>query len=138
MARRRQNDPAVTALALRPLTPPGVFLIRMLIFLTLVAFLAAILHKQLISSFMNNPGLNGLIVGVLLLGILYAFRQVTRLYPEIRWVNAFRIADPGLAISHQPVLLAPDGGDAARPHRRAVAVDGVDALDHGFDRLAPR
>ncbi len=30
-----------------------------------------------------------------------------RLYPEIRWVNAFRIADPGLAISHQPILLAP-------------------------------
>jgi hypothetical protein len=107
MAKRRQNDPAMSALALRPLTPPGVFLIRMLIFLTLVAFLAAILHKQLIDSFMNNPGLNGLIVGVLALGILYAFRQVTRLYPEIRWVNAFRIADPGLAISHQPVLLAP-------------------------------
>jgi hypothetical protein len=56
---------------------------------------------------MNNPGLNGLIVGVLVLGILYAFRQVIRLYPEIRWVNAFRIADPGLAISAQPVLLAP-------------------------------
>jgi hypothetical protein len=107
MARKRQNDRAASGLAHRPLTPPGLFLIRMLIFLTLVAFLAAILHKQLISSFMNNPGLNGLIVGVLLLGILYAFRQVMRLYPEIRWVNAFRIADPGLAISHQPILLAP-------------------------------
>lgn len=97
----------MSGLAHRPLTPPGVFLIRMLIFLTLVAFLAAILHKQLIDSFMNNPGLNGLIIGVLLLGIIYAFRQVIRLYPEIRWVNAFRIADPGLSISHQPVLLAP-------------------------------
>jgi hypothetical protein len=30
-----------------------------------------------------------------------------RLYPEVRWVNAFRIADPGLSISHRPVLLAP-------------------------------
>jgi len=79
----------------------------MLIFLTLVTFLAAILHKQLIASFMNNPGLNGLIVAVLILGIIYCFRQVIRLYPEIRWVNAFRIADPGLAISHQAVLLAP-------------------------------
>jgi hypothetical protein len=106
MARRRSKDAGLPG-AHRPLTPPGLFLIRMLIFLTLVAFLGAILHKQLITSFMNNPGLNGLIVGVLLLGILYAFRQVTRLYPEIRWVNAFRIADPGLAISHQPVLLAP-------------------------------
>ena len=107
MARRRQTDLASSPLVHRTLTPPGVFLIRMLIFLTLVTFLAAILHKQLVASFMNNPGLNGLIVGTLLLGILYAFRQVIRLYPEIRWVNAFRIADPGLAISHQPILLAP-------------------------------
>jgi hypothetical protein len=107
MARKRSTDLATSPLVHRTLTPPGLFLIRMLIFLTLVAFLVAILHKQLIASFLNNPGLNGLIVGVLALGILYAFRQVTRLYPEIRWVNAFRIADPGLAISAQPVLLAP-------------------------------
>jgi len=107
MARRRQTDGGSSPLLHRTLTPPGVFLIRMLIFLTLVAFLGAILHRQLISSFLNNPGLNGLIVGVLCLGILYAFRQVIRLYPEIRWVNAFRIADPGLVISAQPVLLAP-------------------------------
>jgi hypothetical protein len=44
---------------------------------------------------------------VLVAGIFYAFSQVIRLYPEIRWVNAFRIADPGLAISARPVLLAP-------------------------------
>ena len=91
----------------RSLTPPGLFLVRMMVFLTLVAFLAAILHQQLITSFMNNPGLNGLILGTLGFGILYAFSQVTRLYPEIRWVNAFRIADPGLAIAHRPRLLAP-------------------------------
>ena len=81
MARKRQSDLATSPLVHRALTPPGVFLIRMLIFLTLVAFLTAILHKQLITSFMNNPGLNGLIVGVLFLGIIYAFRQVIRLYP---------------------------------------------------------
>jgi hypothetical protein len=107
MARRRKTDLPSSPLMHRTLTPPGVFLIRMLIFLTLVAFLGVILMKQLATSFMNNPGLNSLIVGVLFLGIIYSFRQVTRLYPEIRWVNAFRIADPGLAISHQPVLLAP-------------------------------
>lgn len=106
MAKNRQGDAAVAPVA-RRLTPPGVFLLRMLIFLTLVGFLAAILHEQLLRSFMNNPGLNGLIVGTLGLGIVYAFRQVVRLYPEIRWVNAYRIADPGLAIAHRPVLLAP-------------------------------
>lgn len=91
----------------RAINPPGLFLIRMLIFLTLVGFLAAILHEQLVRSVMTNPGLNGLIIGVLAFGILYSFRQVIRLYPEIRWVNAFRIADPGLAIAYKPRLLLP-------------------------------
>ena len=107
MAKNRQGDAAAIAPVSRRLTPPGVFLLRMLIFLTLVSFLAAILFEQLRRSLMTNPGLNGLIIGVLLLGIVYAFRQVTRLYPEIRWVNAFRIADPGLTIAHKPRLLAP-------------------------------
>jgi hypothetical protein len=79
----------------------------MLVFLALVSFLVAIIFNQLATAFWNNPLLNGLIIGVLLVGILRAFGQVARLYPEIRWVNAFRIADPGLAISHRPVLLAP-------------------------------
>jgi hypothetical protein len=35
------------------------------------------------------------------------FRQVIRLYPEINWVNGFRLADPGLAVERAPVLLAP-------------------------------
>ena len=30
-----------------------------------------------------------------------------RLYPEVAWVNNFRIADPGLAIDRRPKLLAP-------------------------------
>jgi biopolymer transport protein ExbB/TolQ len=32
---------------------------------------------------------------------------VLRLYPEIAWVNNFRLADPGLAVDRPPVLLAP-------------------------------
>ena len=79
----------------------------MIFFLTIVGFIAAIAMPTLITAFLNNPFLNGLIVFVLFVGILYSFRQVVRLYPEIRWVNAFRIADPGLAISHRPILLAP-------------------------------
>jgi hypothetical protein len=106
MARERATEPAHGA-KYRSLTPPGVFLLRMLIFLALIGFLAAILNEQLRVAFMTNPGLNGLIVGTMIFGILYTFRQVMRLYPEIRWVNAFRISDPGLAITYQPKLLAP-------------------------------
>ena len=105
MARRR-GDREITPFH-RTLTPPGLFLLRMSIFLTLVVFLGAILHEQLLLALKTNPGLNGLIIGVLFFGVLYSFRQVVRLYPEIRWVNAFRIADPGLAIAHQPRLLLP-------------------------------
>jgi hypothetical protein len=79
----------------------------MFVFLILVGLLAAILHRQLWEAILTNPGLNFLIVVVLTVGIVYSFQQVVRLYPEIRWVNAFRIADPGLAIAHRPVLLAP-------------------------------
>jgi hypothetical protein len=44
---------------------------------------------------------------VLLVGIILSFRQVIRLYPEVAWVNNFRIADPGLALARHPTLLAP-------------------------------
>jgi hypothetical protein len=92
------------------LSRPQVFLWRMALFLVLAALLAVILDgqtAQLRRIFFANPGLNGLILGVLLVGIVYAFRQVMRLYPEIQWVNHFRIADPGLKVDKQPVLLAP-------------------------------
>ncbi len=106
MARKRTGDIAPEHRVLS-LNPPGVFLLRMVIFLILVAFLAAVLFDQLKTSLFTNPGLNGLILGVLALGIIYAFRQVIRLYPEIRFVNAFRISDPGLTQTFEPKLLAP-------------------------------
>ncbi len=89
------------------ISSPRIFLVRMLVFLTLCALIAVILYRQLWTSFLHNPGLNGLIVGALLIGILLATRQVLRLFPEVRWVNNFRIGDPGLAVARPPVLLAP-------------------------------
>jgi hypothetical protein len=106
MARARTPDRSVPALH-RKISPPGVYLMRMLVFLVLVGFVVALLHERLWTAMLQNPGLNLLICFVLVAGIFYAFSQVLRLYPEIRWVNAFRIADPGLSISARPILLAP-------------------------------
>ena len=79
----------------------------MIVFLILVGFLAAILFGQINTAFMANPGLNGMIVTVLLIGTLYAFGQIVRLYPEIRWINNFRFSDPGNARGGKaPKLLA--------------------------------
>jgi hypothetical protein len=92
---------------LSKLSSPTIFLVRMLVFLVLCALIAVVLYKQIFTAFLANPGLNALIGAVLLIGIILAFRQVIRLYPEVSWVNSFRIADPGLAIDRRPKLLAP-------------------------------
>lgn len=89
------------------LSNPGVFLLTMIIFLIIVAFLAAILYRQIMAAFVTNPGLNGLILGVLVVGILLALIQVFRLIPEVRWVNSFRQGRADLDIGREPVMLAP-------------------------------
>jgi hypothetical protein len=89
------------------LSSPRIFLVRMLVFLILCALVVVVLYRQIWTAFLANPGLNALIIGVLLIGIALAFRQVIRLFPEISWVNGFRLADPGLTVERPPVLLAP-------------------------------
>ncbi|WP_425104978.1 flagellar motor protein MotA [Ancylobacter sp.] len=89
------------------LSSPRIFLVRMFVFILLCVALASILHEPIWRAFLNNPGLNGVIFGVLFIGIIFAFRQVLRLLPEVEWVNSFRIADPGLEVRQAPVLLAP-------------------------------
>jgi len=91
----------------KKLSSPRIFLVRMLVFLVLLGLLAFILHDPILQAFKANPGLNAVIIGVLLIGIIMSFRQVLRLFPEIAWVNGFRLADPGMAKGRSPVLLAP-------------------------------
>jgi hypothetical protein len=85
------------------LSSPQVFLLSMLVFLAIVGFITAILYRQVSAAFVTNPGLNGLIIGVLVVGILLAFVQVVRLFREVRWVNSFRAGSE----ESEPVLLAP-------------------------------
>jgi hypothetical protein len=89
------------------LSSPRIFLVRMTVFLILGILLVVILYKQIWAAFLANPGLNALIICVLIVGILLAYRQVIRLFPEVAWVNGFRLADPGLALARPPSLLAP-------------------------------
>jgi hypothetical protein len=86
---------------------PRIYLARMLIFLILCALIVFVIHQQIWVAFKANPPLNALIIGVLLIGIMLSFRQVIRLFPEVAWVNQFRLADPGITVARPPVLLAP-------------------------------
>lgn len=86
---------------------PQTFLWRMVLFVVIATLLTIILAGILMTAFLANPFLNGLILAVLALGIVFAFIQVVRLYPEVKWVNNFRVGDPGLEVTRPPVLLAP-------------------------------
>src|SRR3569832_190355 len=122
---------------LSKLSSPRIFLIRMLVFLVLCGLVGVVLYKQITQAFFANPGLNALIGAVMFIGTILSFRQVIRLYPEVSWVNNFRIADPGLAVARHPKLLAPMaailGGE--RTGRMSISQQ---TMRHLLDSIATR
>lgn len=80
----------------------------------------------LVDAFSANVALNGLILGVLFIGIIYNLRQAGVISPAVRWVEIFReTADP-----HRSRLPRPPGLIGA------MTTILVDADDHG-GRLSP-
>ena len=86
---------------------PQRYLIRMIIFVIAVLVLGVLLIGPLHRAFAANFGLNGLILGVLFLGIIYNFRQVALLYPEVAWIERYRKSSPTRGRPRPPKLLAP-------------------------------
>jgi len=122
---------------LNKLATPRIFLVRMLVFLVACGLVAVVLYKQIVLAFFANPGLNALIGVVLLIGILLSFRQVIRLYPEVSWVNNFRIADPGLALDRHPTLLAPMAAILGGERTGRIAITQA-TMRHLLDSIATR
>jgi hypothetical protein len=118
------------------LSSPRIFLVRMLVFLILCGLVATVLYKQIWAAFLANPGLNALIGAVMLIGIILSFRQVIRLYPEVSWVNSFRISDPGLAVDRRPTLLAPMA--AILSNRSGRMSISQQTMRHLLDSIATR
>lgn len=86
---------------------PRRFLLRMVVFLLIVGAAVGMLGDALIDAFLANPPLNGLILGVLALGIVFSFRQVLGLSPAVRWIEAFQADTQESAPPPHPRLLAP-------------------------------
>jgi hypothetical protein len=100
------------------LEKPTVHLVHMMVFILVVAIVGAVLFNSIKNAFMANPGLNGLIVGTLILGSLYAFLMVWRLGPEVNWVNEFRMGQSNEQPA--PVLLGPMATLLSDASRRTV------------------
>lgn len=89
------------------MTRPKRFLTRMIVFLVAVAIIPVFWFSQLQNAFMANPALNGMILGIMVFGIAYIFRQVLMLYPELAWIEAFRRDQASISGRTGPTLLGP-------------------------------
>jgi len=125
------------------MTRPKVYLVRMLGFLLAVIVLTVLLSGALINAFSSNPALNGLIFLVLLIGIGWNLLQVTRLTPEVHWLETFQKSRARLATLPPPRLLAPMASMLAA--RQAKSREGQDrftlsapAMRSLLDSLASR
>jgi hypothetical protein len=120
----------------------------MLLFLAAVAVASVLLFQPLTQFFMANAALNGLIVGVLVLGVIYNFRQVVRLYPEVGWIDNYREGlENGMSRAstpseeHHPKLLAPmatmvskrDSLSLSAPSMRSLLDSIASRLDESRD-----
>ena len=72
------------------MTKPKAYLFRMALFLLFVFVAGFLLIGPLRDAFLANTILNGVILGVLLLGIIHMFRLVLMLRPEVAWIESFR------------------------------------------------
>ncbi len=77
----------------------------MLVFLVVVAGGLFVIRGELEKFFQANPFLNGLILGILAIGILYCLRQVLVLWPEVSWIEHYK--KDRTVSGRGPRLLAP-------------------------------
>ena len=120
------------------MTSPQRYFVRVLLFLLLVAAVAGLAYDILLRAFMQNPALNGLILGVLVLGIIYAMRRILSLRAEVRWIESFRSAGPGFSLEEPPRLLAPVAGVLGDQERRGRASLSAMSMRYLLDSISSR
>jgi biopolymer transport protein ExbB/TolQ len=130
-------------------TPPGRYIVNMLLFLTAAAAVGFYVSPWspepstiLIDAFNANRALNGLIIAVLLIGIIYHLRQAGIVDPAIRWIDAFRESvdprrarlprPPALITAMARMLVAADGGGRLTPEVSRSMLDSIGTrMDEG-------
>ena len=88
------------------MTDPRSFMIRMISVLGIFTLICGFLYEQIYTSFMGNPILNGTIIATALIGVIYIFRQVLLLVPEVKWLSDVQRTRTLSKKNKKPVLLA--------------------------------
>jgi hypothetical protein len=120
------------------MTNPQRFINRMIVFLVLAVLAVALVYDAIFRIYLYNPVLNGLILAVLLFGIIYIFRRVFGLKPEIRWIEAFRTNKPGFSLQAAPRLLAPIASTLGEQERRGRLVLPAMSVRYLLDSISAR
>lgn len=118
------------------------YAIRSLLFLALIGFLGFILQAGLVTAFMTNPGLNGLILGALLVGVLIALHQLWRLHREARAATRLAAAPMRAELRRNqviaplgPVLPTLEAGSLSSSQAASVLESVAVRLDDGREVL---
>lgn len=113
------------------MTDPRRYLLRMFLFMAAVAVVAGVLWLPLMNAFLANAALNGVILGVLAIGIGFMLRHVLRLAPEVNWIEAYRTQASGVSVQTPPTLLAPVAtllGDRQKGGRQSLSALSLRSL----------
>src|SRR6266446_8555994 len=136
-----EREATVAQSGRRDIRGPHRFVVRMVLFLVLVAGLAVLLGGPLLAAFMGNPAVNGVILGILFAGIIYIFRQVSALRPASAWIDSFRerLADRDLTAPPGPAprLVAPMARMLGRRQSGRVSLSAT-SLQTLLDGIASR
>ncbi len=120
------------------MTEPRRFLNRVLAFLAVTAILAGLAYNVLWRAFMHNPALNGLILGVLLVGIVYSIRRILILRPEVEWIEHYRSGRTRATRGAGPRLLRPLVSVLAEQDRRGRTALSALSMRHFLDSISAR
>jgi len=80
---------------------------RMIAFIIIVGVGVALLLPFLSEAFMANAAVNGLIVGVFFIGVVYVFQQVFSVQPAAAWIRRFEKGTDPDRLGRPPNLIAP-------------------------------
>lgn len=120
-------------------TGSGPYILWMTVFLAFVIAVSALSFEVLLTAFQANLVINGLILGVLFVGILYTFQQAVMIEPSARWLVKMRETGDVTRMNAPPNLIAPMASmmsDAADGRARLSASSARVVLDSVASRMA--
>jgi hypothetical protein len=88
-------------------TGPWRYIVWMAVFTLAVAAIGVTLIGPLEAAFRSNMAINGLILGVLVIGVVYTYAQALSIGPAARWLVRFRSAEHPSSLPVPPAMIAP-------------------------------